>query len=85
MNREELKVELDKLGIPENYYSLYGDLWTDSTMVIYQNYSKWEVFHWERGSRYDEHIFFSEHAACEYLLDNFINLRRWADENDIQL
>lgn len=30
MTRAELKIELDKISIPENYYSLYDELKPDS-------------------------------------------------------
>ena len=38
-----IKKELDKLGVNPNEYSLNGNIESDK-IVLYQNYSKWEVF-----------------------------------------
>lgn len=43
MNKDILKKELDKLGVNPNEYSLNGNIESDK-IVLYQNYSKWEVF-----------------------------------------
>ena len=43
MNRNDLKFELDKLGVNENLYSLYGNLECDR-IILYENYHRWEVF-----------------------------------------
>lgn len=67
MNREELKIKLTEIGVDVNRLSLYGDL-VDDRIIIYQNYSKWEVFYFsERGSREDFHVFASEDLACQYI------------------
>lgn len=79
MTRAELKIELDKINIPENYYSLYDELMPDR-IVVYHNYSQWEVFYYERGSRNNEKIFLSEDAACKYVLNYFIDLKQWSEE-----
>lgn len=69
MNREELKRKLDELGVSDKEYSLYGSLEPDR-IVLYQNYSKWEVFYFsERGSREDYQFFFSEELACQYIYE----------------
>lgn len=71
MNRENLKEELNKIGVPWECYSLYGDLIFDC-IVLYKNYEIWEVFYYdERGIRVDEKRFNSETAACEYILKLF--------------
>ena len=35
MTRAELKIELYKINIPENYYSLYDELKPDRIVLIY--------------------------------------------------
>ncbi|MGN6568265.1 MAG: hypothetical protein ACTHJ0_09945 [Flavipsychrobacter sp.] len=71
MHAEQLKEELNKIGIPWERYSLNGDLVFDS-IVLYKNYMIWEVFYYdERGVRIDEKTFDSETSACEYILKLF--------------
>lgn len=71
MNKDELKKELDKLGINSNEYSLSGDIDSDK-IVLYQNYDKWEVFYFdERGGRNDEKVFSREEEACSYIYELF--------------
>lgn len=71
MNKDELKKELDKLGINSNEYSLNGDIDSDK-IVLYQNYDKWEVFYFdERGGRNDEKVFCHEEDACSYIYELF--------------
>ncbi|SFW12539.1 hypothetical protein SAMN02910409_0417 [Prevotellaceae bacterium HUN156] len=69
MKREELIKKLSEIGIGANHYSLYGSLEPDR-IVLYQNYSKWEVFYFsERGTREDFHVFPSEDLACQYIFN----------------
>jgi len=71
MNRYELKDELDRLGVHAGFYSLEGNLLPDR-IVLYHNYSKWEVFYFdERGNRDNEKVFFSENDACNYIYEYF--------------
>ena len=63
MNKDILKKELDKLGVNPNEYSLNGNIESDK-IVLYQNYSKWEVFYFdERGGRNCEKVFCNEGLA----------------------
>ncbi|MBD1362336.1 hypothetical protein IDJ77_00815 [Mucilaginibacter sp. ZT4R22] len=72
MNRIELKEELDKLSVYPGFYSLYDELLPDR-IVLYHNYSKWEVFYFdERGNRNDEVVFPTEGDACNYIYGLFI-------------
>lgn len=68
MNRDELKCELNKLGVDERSYSLDGDI-RDYAHNIYQNYNKWEVFYQERSEHMYDKIFFSEDSACDFLYE----------------
>lgn len=75
MNKIELKKLLDFLGINPKEYSLEGELNTD-TIVLYQNYRKWEVFYLdERGGRNNEKNFNSENDACLYIYNEFKELK----------
>jgi len=71
MNRKELKYKLGELNVYPESYSLEEELLPDS-IVLYPNYSKWEVFYFdERGNRDNERIFFSENDACNYIYNHF--------------
>lgn len=72
MHINELKSKLRELGIKENEYSLDGELNPD-TIILYQNYDKWEVFYLdERGGRDILQIFQSEEEACNFIYKYFI-------------
>lgn len=76
MNRTDLERELDLLGVNTYRYSLYGELNPD-TMILYQNYNKWEVFYLdERGGRETKGVFDSEAEACDYLINYFRKARQ---------
>lgn len=71
MNKEILRHKLDELNISPGFYSLEGELLPDR-VVLYHNYSKWEVFYFdERGNRDIEKVFFSESDACNYIFEYF--------------
>ena len=54
MNRLVLKHKLDEMGVNENDYSLYGSLdW--NKIILYENYSNWEVFLLNTGQSPCEH------------------------------
>jgi len=73
MNKQNLKEKLDELNINPNFYSLYGELLPDRT-VLHDNYNDWEVFYFsERGERQDEKTFFNENDACQFIYDKFKN------------
>lgn len=72
LNLIDLERRLDEMKIEKNSYSLNGEL-KPNALIIYKNYSKWEVFFYEKGSRFNEKIFYSENDACNYLLNYFIN------------
>jgi len=71
MDKRELKQQLDNLDVYSGYYSLEGELLPDR-IVLYHNYSKWEVFYFdERGNRDNEKKFSSEGDACDYIYKHF--------------
>lgn len=75
MNRLELKVKLDLLGVNPRLYSLNGELNPDA-VVLYDNRQCWEVFYYdERGGRNNIHFFPNENEACEYIFQEFKSLK----------
>lgn len=85
MNREQLKEELNNIGISWEKYSLYGDLVLDA-LVMYDNYNHWEVFYYdERGKRINEESFDSESDACQYILNLFKDTIRLQNRFGIKL
>jgi hypothetical protein len=84
MNRKELIYNLKLLGINPKQYSLFGDLIPD-TIVLFQNYHRWEVFYLdERGNRDNEKIFNSENDACLYIYKIFHNSKDIEEKFSIQ-
>ena len=66
MNRTELKSLLDKANVSEDTYTFEGGL-PYSKFCLSENYGKWYVYYSERGSKFDEKLFYSESDACEYM------------------
>jgi S-adenosylmethionine hydrolase len=65
MNRIELKEKLDKLGIHQRRYSLYGVQIPDC--IVMEWHFKWEIFYFdERGNINKIASLNSEDEACEY-------------------
>jgi hypothetical protein len=67
MNKNQLKVLLDREGFNPCVYSLDGGLLND-TLCLAKEGGRWCVYYTERGARFDEHCFATENEACEYLL-----------------
>jgi hypothetical protein len=73
MNRKELKVTLDKLGINSNFYDLYGHEDSDKSILSKQG-KKWVVYDInERGGKHGFKYFDTETDACEYFYDKMCN------------
>lgn len=67
MNTISLVEELNKIGVPVRYYSINGDLISD-TYILNQVHDKWEFFYFdEKGNKNDCKIFNNENDACMYL------------------
>lgn len=85
MNRLDLLFKLTELNIEPRRYSLYDELKPDA-IILFHNYSKWEVFYLnERGGRNVEKIFDSEEKACEYILRLFIESKEDEKKYNIKL
>ena len=69
MNVEELKKNLEELGIPKRRYSINGDIASD-IYILQEVHTYWESFYIdERGGENDHHRFDNEYDACEYFLE----------------
>lgn len=83
MNLVLLKKLLDEKGIDPGLYDLQYD--SDSVYRIAENTEKgyWEVYFFERGSRYSERRFFKEDEAVRYFYDKVA----WRQElmNDVRM
>jgi len=73
MNVNQLEIELNNLGVPQNYYSINGNLKSD-TYTLNKVYSKWEYFYFdEKGNKEGYRTFDNEDEACKYLLEKLKN------------
>ena len=84
MNREELKEVLDKEKIDPHYYSLDGLAGGpyDNVMILEKEGSRWLVYYYERGEKWDIHVFETEDEACKLLLQRILrypDTRIWED------
>lgn len=69
MNIKELRAILNELSIPNRYYSINGNISSD-TYIFQQVYNYWECFYIdERGNQNDYHRFYHESDACIYFLN----------------
>ncbi len=68
MDKKQLKLTLEDMRIPTQFYSLDGELLPDR-VVMDCIYGKWIVFYFdERGNREREKEFLTEEQACEHVL-----------------
>ncbi len=66
MNVEELKRALDRLGVPHRFYSINGNLSSD-THILNQVYHYWEYFYFDEKGRTTGYRKFEREAdACEF-------------------
>ena len=72
MNRSALRAALDAAHVSPRSYSLDGGLANDTVCLESVPSGHWLVYYTERGSRFDEIEFGSEHDACRYLLGLFV-------------
>ena len=81
MDLIELKRKLEELGVNPLYYSLDSGLKSDA-LILYKNYSKWEVFYLdERGSRHEKGIFYTEDEACQYFINEFAKNKKMMNQD----
>ena len=69
MNVQELKKEIEKLGVPSRRYSINGHLCSD-TYILNEVYYYWEYFYMdERGGQNGYRKFDNENDACTFFLE----------------
>ncbi len=66
MNLNELKKELESLGVNEQTYSLYSDI-GDEKYCLERTGERWCFYYSERGQKTGERSFDTESDACEYM------------------
>ncbi len=69
MTVEELKKQLDAIGVPDDLYSLLIGGFPNEAYCLIKNEDGWEVYYSERGEKSDIQQFASESEACEYMLE----------------
>ena len=80
MDLKELEAKLIELKVNPNHFSLNGESKPD-TVILYQNYSKWEVYYFdERGEKNDMRTFNLEKDACSYFYRLFKDAKAVEDE-----
>lgn len=87
MNVSCLIKELEKLGVPSNYYSINGNLQPD-IYVLNEIYGMWEFFYFdERGGKSNYKKFDNEEDACIYLYKKLVNVMKYSTnfESEVQI
>ena len=67
MNRAELLVAAERLGVREDAFAIEGGL-PPERYVLSIEVGGWAVYYCERGRRVGEESFETEGEACDYLL-----------------
>lgn len=73
MNKEGLRMELERNGIKSIYYNLEGGLSKSDVYTLSFNSGSWEVYYSERGKKNDLVKFNKEEEACRYLISKLQN------------
>lgn len=84
MNKIELKQALDEERIDSHYYSLNGlsEEIYDNRVILENENSKWLVYYFEHGEKWDVSVFDTEDEACKFLFQWVIrdpNTRIWKE------
>jgi hypothetical protein len=66
MNKSELKLKLEELGIRQDAYAWEGV--PNERYVLSEGGNEWEVYYSERGMKTGLRRFSDENNACEYFL-----------------
>ena len=70
MTKEELRLKLKELKLPDGIYSLEGKLVPAGIIYDDTQKNKWRVFNFdERGNYHGDQTFFSEEKACDYFME----------------
>jgi hypothetical protein len=71
----ELQECLNKMKVPQDFYSLNGGLPNEAYCIGYNN-GYWEVYYSERGNKTDLKKFKSEDEACMFFYSSISKLLR---------
>lgn len=71
MDRDQLRRQLDNLGVRKDSYSLDGP--SEEAYCLDCTGGQWEVYYYERGIESGKRTFAAEVAACDYLLGVLMN------------
>lgn len=71
MNKQELKAELQSLGVQDYAYSLDGT--RDEAYCLDHSSAGWSVYYSERGLESGKKQFSTESEACDYLKSLLVN------------
>lgn len=69
MSREELKEQLNSLGIDPHAYSLSGGLPNEQYVLGQETNGQWGVYYSERGLKTALKLLDSESSACSFFLE----------------
>jgi hypothetical protein len=72
MNIQELKMKLQDMGVPREWYHLENHGNDDQRLCIVEENDRWLVYYSERGSRFRIAEFDNEDDACGELLNRII-------------
>lgn len=72
MNIEQLRKQLEQLGVREDAYDLSGGHMSER-LTLSLSSGKWQVYYSERGIETGKVEFLEEDSACRYLLERLQN------------
>ena len=84
MNRDELKLKLDELGISSSDYSLDGTLRPMCAILFFED-PKWLTFEYdEHGHVLDKKQFDTEDQACRNMVARMIELKEFREKYNLE-
>ena len=84
MNKYELKVKLDELGISSKNYSLDGTLKPVRIILLFSEFKWWTFEYDEHGNIEAKKQFETEDEACQDMLRRLINLKEWRKKHNLK-
>lgn len=77
MNVIELKEEIDKLGIPKEWYLINEGIKSDA-YILEEIRGLWKYYYFdEKGNIHDECYFKDEAEACQYLYNKLLKIHKY--------
>ena len=72
MNKTELKIKLEQVGVYPAAYSLDGGLPNERYVLSQEPNGQWAVYYSERGQKTGLRSFDSESTACQFFLEHVL-------------